>query len=448
MMNLSLGLRHIRSRMRESVRVPLLYREWHQARKQLQLVPARRKAPNIRSVLIAPADVISLTGSKGDEAMIAALVERVRRDIPDCRFGIFSVDEDSAHSCSEPGVRSEAVWANPWSLAKLTDTVARYDAVALVGGDIMDGYYNAITSLRMWVLADLAARMGKPTVILGFSFNTRPSPKLLECLNALDPAVNIFVRDALSLERFNRFSKATGHLVADSAFLLQPRTDGTEVIRVRTWADGQRTQGRTVCGFNLHPMLVKNGDPGKIRELADVAVAVLSDLDARRPLSFLLIPHDFRSGALGDDAVLAPVYERIRAAVGDRVIYPSAPIHAAELKAFAGCADVIVTGRMHLAVGALSQGVPVAAITYQDKFQGLFRHFGLPESLMLPPERILDPAEFTRMIETVLDRRTELAKQVAAKLPEVIRLAEANLSPLLGNVQPDDQPLPCAANAR
>jgi hypothetical protein len=67
---------------------------------------------------------------------------------------------------------------------------------------------------------------------------------------------------------------------------------------------------------------------------------------------------------------------------------------------------------------------------------------------MLPPERILDPAEFIRMIETVLDRRTELAEQVAAKLPEVIRLAEANLSPLLGNVQTGDSPLPCAADAR
>ncbi len=448
MMNLSLGLRTIRSRMRESVRVPLLYREWHQARKQLQRVPFRQDATNIRSVLIAPGDTISLTGSKGDEAMITALVESVRRHIPDCRFGIFSVDEDGAHACTEPGIRPEAVWANPWSLRKLTDTVARYDAVALMGGDVMDGYYNAITALRMWVLADLAARMGKPTVILGFSFNARPSPKLLKCLNALDPAVNIFIRDPISLERFNRFSKATGQLVADSAFLLQPRTDGPEVTRVRTWADEQRAQGKTVCGFNLHPMLVKNGDPSKIRELAEAAVATLSELGARHPLSFLLIPHDFRGGALGDDTVLAPVYQRIRATVGDRVIYPSAPLHAAELKALAGCADAVVTGRMHLAVGALSQGVPVAAITYQDKFQGLFRHFGLPESLMLPPEHILDPAKFIRMIETVLDRRTELAEQVAAKLPEVIRLAEANLKPLLGNVRSDDEPVPCAVSVR
>ncbi|MGX2039516.1 polysaccharide pyruvyl transferase family protein [Methylocaldum sp. MU1018] len=432
-MYLRLALKNIRSQMRESVRVPLLYREWRQERKRLERTPSARQNHDIRSILIAPADVISLTGSKGDEAMIAALVEGVRRHIPDCRFGIFSVDEEDAHSCSEPGVRSEAVWANPWSLRKLTDTVARYDAVALVGGDIMDGYYNAITSLRMWVLADLAARMGKPTVILGFSFNASPSPKLAKCLNALDPAVNICVRDAFSLERFNRFSKATGRLVADSAFLLRPRTDGPEAARVRAWAEQQRAQGKMVCGFNLHPMLVKNGDPTRIGALVDSAVATLSDLGARRPVSFLLIPHDFRGGTLGDGAMLSPIYERVRPVLGDRVIYPSNPLHAAELKALAGSADLTVTGRMHLAVGSLSQGVPVAAITYQDKFQGLFRHFGLPESLMLPPDRTRDPAAFARMVETAIDRRRELAEQVAAKLPEVVRLAEINLSPFLGN---------------
>ncbi|BBA34261.1 uncharacterized protein sS8_2309 [Methylocaldum marinum] len=434
-MNVKLSFKSVRSRMRESVRIPLLYDEWRKERKRLaQIPPAPQTRQDVRSIIIAPADVISLTGSKGDEAMIAALVEGVRRHIPDCRFGIFSYGGEASHANIEPGVTPEPVWANPWSFRRVLDTVARYDAVAIVGGDVLDGYYTPITSLRLWMLGDLATRMGKPAVVLGFSFNASPSPKLGKCLNALDPALNVCVRDAVSLERFNRFSNIPGRLVADSAFLLHPRTDGSEVTRIRAWAEQQRARGRTVCGFNLHPMLIKSGDPVQLQALVDSAVATLSGLHDRRPVSFLLIPHDFRGGTLGDDAVLGPIYERIRADFGEHAIYPSAPLHAAELKALAGCTDFVVTGRMHLAIASLGQGVPVAVITYQDKFQGLFQHFGLPESLMMPPDRIRDPAEFTKTVSAALDAKQGLAEQVALKLPEVLRLAELNLSPLLGNV--------------
>src|SRR5574344_391976 len=59
-------------------------------------------------------------------------------------------------------------------------------------------------------------------------------------------------------------------------------------------------------------------------------------------------------------------------------------LSAPELKALCGHLDCLFTSRMHLAIAALGRGKPVAAFAYQGKFTGLFRHFDLPEDLILP----------------------------------------------------------------
>ena len=57
---------------------------------------------------------------------------------------------------------------------------------------------------------------------------------------------------------------------------------------------------------------------------------------------------------------------------------------ARQVKAISGHCDLILSGRMHLAIASLGQGVPVVCLTYQDKFEGLMEHFGLKGNTFLP----------------------------------------------------------------
>jgi polysaccharide pyruvyl transferase WcaK-like protein len=92
--------------------------------------------------------------------------------------------------------------------------------------------------------------------------------------------------------------------------------------------------------------------------------------------------------------------------------------------------DGVITARMHLCIAALGMGLPVAALTYQDKFQGLFHHFGLSEDWLLAPEQILAGNALEKMMLRFIDENAVLKRQVQARLPEVKRLAMLNFESL------------------
>jgi polysaccharide pyruvyl transferase WcaK-like protein len=144
----------------------------------------------------------------------------------------------------------------------------------------------------------------------------------------------------------------------------------------------------------------------------------------------LLISHDYR-GADGDDTCLAPIHAALSAEMGGRLHYPTARHSAAELKAMAGLMDCVVTGRMHLAIAALGMGRPVAGLTYQDKFLGLFGLFEYPSGHLLAPADAKSADKLTHAIENLLDHAHDLAACVALHLPDVRRASARNLDRLV-----------------
>ncbi|CAI8724412.1 colanic acid/amylovoran biosynthesis protein [Methylocaldum szegediense] len=421
----------VRALLREFLRVPMLYKEWQREKEQLANPPHPHPNESCNSILIAPCDPDTVAGSKGDEAMITAFVERIREFNPTCRFGLLTYRDKVPETLANLGVHLEPVWANPkWSLRRLIQTMSHYEGLVIVGGDVMDGYYSPLTALRLWVVGDMAARLGKRSATLGFSFNDRPSSRLRRCLRSLDQRFVVSVRDEVSLERFGRISQANSRLVADAAFLLRPWLS-ERVEAVRLWAESQRAKGHTVVGFNLHPMLIKEGDESQRSAMVRAAVGGLREVAARNDVTFLLISHDFRGGPLGDEAMLGPIFEQLQDELGERIRYWKNHFSAKELKAIASLTDAVFTGRMHLAVAALGQGVPVAAVTYQGKFEGLFRHFELPGHLAVAPESILDSSRLASLLGELVSSREVLATRVSDSWPRVEQLALLNIEPFL-----------------
>lgn len=406
-----------------------LKRSWRAKRDKI--VPQYQAARPPQRVLVAPSDPWSLIGARGDDAMIGAAVGLIRAANPGVEVAICTASAAASAAAVARGFRPLEVWGREEFVDPIIAMLRMYrpDALVILGADIMDGAYGAGPAARLLVLADLAARSGVATTVLGFSFNARPAAALRDILDELHPNVRLNLRDTLSRERFSSFTAANAHLVADSAFLLQPR-ESEATRRLAAWADTRRAAGRAVLGFNIHPMLLKPATPAQVTALVERSAAALLAVAAERPVSWLLLPHDYR-GAQGDDACLAPIADRLAARLGEDLLHLDGEHAAAELKAIAGGLDGVVAGRMHLAIASLGMGVPVLAITYQDKFEGLYRHFALPDWLLLSPQAMLTEDVPRERLVRFVDTLVPLREQVAEKLPAVRLAARDNFAHLL-----------------
>lgn len=85
---------------------------------------------------------------------------------------------------------------------------------------------------------------------------------------------------------------------------------------------------------------------------------------------------------------------------------------------------------MHLSIGALSAGVPVLNLTYQDKTQGLMRHAGLPDWLLLSPEEAFENDELAPRLVRLIENLPELRAAACAHLPTIKASALANFDKL------------------
>ncbi|MCA1338153.1 polysaccharide pyruvyl transferase family protein [Pseudooceanicola marinus] len=395
-----------------------------------RLAAAARPADKAHSnrILILPSDTDAITGALGDDAMITATVEMMRRVTPDLAVDMLCAPRavEIVRAKGFTPIILPSTRKMPQMLDKLF-TGAPYQAFFALGADIMDGYYSSKVTARILIAADLAVRHGVPATILGCSFNDRPDPQLKPVYEAIDPRVELNMRDEISLERIRAFADVKARLVADSAFTLTPGRLEPEAV---TWTEARRAEGRRVLGINVHPMLIRGATPEQVAQIIDTTVAALIRVAGQQQVAYLMLPHDYR-GDDGDARCLLPIHQKLQAAGGIESYFLEGEHRAADLKAMAGQLDGVVTGRMHLAIAALGMGVPVLSLTYQDKFEGLYRHFGLPSTLLLPPAVFDQQDRLGTAINSFVTELPALTATVAAAKPGVLALSQANYAPYL-----------------
>lgn len=375
-------------------------------------------------VLLLPSDPNDVIGAVGDDAMITAIVGHFRARNPRARFTILCNEQFAAETVRRMGHATLAMpekYVFPDAIRAIVET-GRYDAFVGMGADVLDGHYGIEIAQKLLIAADVAARAGLPATLTGFSFAERADPALARYFGRLSPRVALNLRDAVSLGRLRAFARARPRLVADVAFTLQPAEPDPAAFE---WVERQRSSGRQVIGFNLHPMLFPAGDAVALdRAVGEAAKAIGGAGDG---FAWLLLPHDYRGEGMGDDGFLRPLAAALQGAASP-VRYLEGQHPAASLKALAGHLDSVVTGRMHLAIAALGMGTPVLCAAYQDKFAGLLRHFALPEHLLANAATFAKPGAFGALLGAFLALLPDLREQVAERLPEVLALAEENFA--------------------
>jgi polysaccharide pyruvyl transferase WcaK-like protein len=404
-----------------------MLQDWQELSSAAVAPHARR---SLQRALIVPSDPFTLVGAKGDEAMMLAAIDQLSSREPIVQVGVLTATLRASEAARSLGFTPLQIWNGPLSLVHSAVSGFGPDVVLVVGADVLDGSYNPILAMQMLAVADLAVRRGVLGSILGFSLAEHPSQYVAAVFDGLAPRLSINVRDEISMSRFRRLSKANATLVADVAFLLKPDITSTRVSTIRDWASERRAQGDAVIGLNMHPMLMHIHSSAGIDTLVASAKKALAKLMHREGLSVVLLSHDYR-GDMGDDICLEPIFRELQRDFGNKILYPIERLGAAELKGVAGSLDGILTGRMHLAIASLGMGVPVAALTYQNKFEGLFRHFNLPDRFLLDPADAAKPERLSELIGSFVNALSELRATVRRRLESVRQAAEQNLQSLL-----------------
>lgn len=419
--------------VKHKFKLKLAVHNWQQIKGKLETVQVEKSTAlsnsPIKKVLIYPSDLNTIIGALGDDAMISASLDQLRKVHAELEVFVLckSTSENIVKSfgytpISLPNIDLDR---HPRYFRELYDNLS-IDYLVILGADIMDGYYGVMHPASALIAADLAVSYGVKPVFLGFSFNKTPNQELSSFYKRIDQRLILNIRDNISLERIRNFTKANSVLVADAAFCLVPSSIPASV---KNWIEEQKSNEKLIIGFNVHPMLFKNASKEQIQKIISSAITAIEGLSKSFHVSFILLPHDYR-GHHGDSVCLEPIFHALKEDSNLNVYFLEGKFRASDLKAIVGALDGVVTGRMHLAIASLGMGTPTLCITYQDKFEGLYRHFSLPNNLLLPPEMMINPDNFTSELTGFIENLTSFKKMVRSKKPDVVALSEKSFNNL------------------
>ncbi len=359
-------------------------------------------------------------GNMGDQAMADVFCEQVEGDIRVLLMKPEAVVVPHYGSGSRRGVVVTGLMSrNPVTFirafSRLGRLLRRASSLSITGADIMDGGYNVHASLFRWRLALAAQRAGVPTRVLGFSWNGRaPRSVTYAAARAAKAGAALYVRDPLSRARMAKASIGPTHEASDTVFSLRQRDEDTEIFRRLRDA---RAEGHRIALVNASALVSKRVD-----QPAEYGAV----LGALRDSGYLpvLLPHVHR-GPGGDMTAIQQVVDA----------NPDAPwyvveelLRPAQIRALLSLTDVVVTGRMHLGIMALSTGTPAFIISTQGKVEGLGQLFGCDELAVTAEDGLGDVIAGRVADRNLLD---SMRARIADHLPRVTALSGRNFSGLV-----------------
>ncbi|NJM56194.1 MAG: hypothetical protein HC857_00300 [Synechococcales cyanobacterium RU_4_20] len=383
-------------------------------------------------------------GSLGDSAMMHAGIAHLRAQgveqfgVVYPQYGVETPDwSHIPHVTESIGVRykpedylarSRQSLGNYWQdLRRFRQIAQAYGQVYCIGADVMDGYYSLEICDFLTDLMAIAASTGAQTTLVGFSFNQNPKPRAVQALKALPPAVRLCSRDPLSQARAQRQLDRSVELVADAAFLLEPTQTTAQVQTLLEWIAHQRQANRILVGINTNAMLLRAVEGLTVeRFIGHYAHTLTRLVEDESELSFVTLPHDDRD-EIHDVFLTQRLLEALPESIRDRCATLQLPCAPGDVKTVCGQLDLVVTSRMHVAIASLGQSTPTLSITYQDKHEGLYQHFAIPQ-LLISPAAAFEPEGLVNFIQTYLPQRAALRRHLEARLPMVMELARSNFS--------------------
>lgn len=312
-------------------------------------------------------------------------------------------------------------WLSLSSYAEFAAMASLHSHFVVIGADVLDGAYGAANSIQRLRFLEIASRLGLATSITGCSFNGTNSPEIRRLLKRLsEGGAAIHARDEVSLERLREFINPV-RKVADLAFAVDaanfPHAD--PIARITSKAADWRSAGGIVVGLNLCGWHITD----KVG-FFDRFIPELLKLRQSEKIALVLLPHDTRTNRWSDLDTLEEFRERL----ADRIEVIGAPAEircGIDAKHAAGACDVLLTGRMHLAIAAHDQGVPSVSFGYQGKFEGFYALYGMGAEWLVD---YADPRQAVERLREAIASRCEASARILRHRDGIRTAAARNFS--------------------
>lgn len=355
-------------------------------------------------------------GSFGDAAMMSVVVKHYQNS--GRMVYVLAQSRDWKAELARLGIDVDIVvvprlYTAPIGFIAFLSALKKYkpSGLAIIGADVLDGYYSEWRSLSRIACADLASRYCSDVRILGFSFNASAKKSCADYLKRVSHhGVVCLSRDVASHDRMTDAGIASVPAM-DLAFLLSPEEFDCKDVR-----------GEYVC---INSCLVHYSQYGEF--FIEKMINFLSYIEVFESSKFLFVPHDTRSDASGmtDFSIMEEIVGRLSPGLQERSVIMPDTLNVAQVKYVVSKAKYCIVGRKHMGVGALSMSVPTMFIEYQDKQKGLIELVGLnPEVNVLNPKD--DDAvwrdKYTKFLQTLADQKSILGKRI----PSVVDCALLN----------------------
>ena len=290
------------------------------------------------------------------------------------------------------------------AILELTEEFSKF---VLLGMDGLDGFYNLNESRTKIEIATAFAQSGKSSWIVNFSWNHLEIDKtLLVALHqARDVGVRFVTRDSQSCARLVSLG-VPSTVCPDFGFLISQHKSITDP---ETFVIGRDGRDYAV----LAPSHTFRMIPRQIDSFAKIAISLR--IQGLIPVIFVSVTNIRKS-----DSLMA---HRINMRL-IKLNQPKMPILVDEetLDSFLQKSRLVITGRMHVAIFALSNLVPSYILEYQGKAKGLLSDLGLESLSSINPE-ISD--EF---LSDFLDNSNQYSEILRNRIPLFIRKSKHLLS--------------------
>ena len=356
-------------------------------------------------------------GNIGDQAMLEAFLVNTTWPVT------LIVQHDDGHLVPADAVGRvrkvvipELFTTRPWIRRRvrrrIAELISTHTTLSVVGADLMDGGYGSAESTIRFGMLCIGNEVGVPSRALGFSWNGVAPTEVQRALSFSQPSSLLCLRDPHSFTRMHAEGSYNVVQTADTVFTLDRVVEYGGIL---PWLHAQ--VDRQVVIVNVSGILARNGvHPSEY-------VQIIRHL-VERGCSVVLLPHVIRAG---DDDLAACVGVAEGLGQDPRIYLVEDLLMPAQVAWLARQAAAVLTGRMHLSILSLNQGVPPAVLSTQGKVSGLMELFGIPEFTLEPRSGFAVHA--IQALDRILDDPS-IRTRLLGVLPDVRELARLNFADL------------------
>jgi colanic acid/amylovoran biosynthesis protein len=319
--------------------------------------------------------------------------------------------------------------ARQWVLSKNT-SLREIQQTAIIasisGGDSFSDIYGMERFFYFSLPQLLALLLGKELVLLPQTigpFRGRLSKIVARCI--LSRAKRVYSRDFRSLDELRVFGQdqvtSEPAFCYDLGFVLDSLPPAhIDLAGLPPLKDCPRPLiGLNISGLLFMGGYTRNNMFGLRANYRNLVKSLIEFLILKKGASVVLVPHVFGSdpNSESDETACERIYEEVKDKYQSFVGLIRGQYNQNEIKYVIGQCDFFIGSRMHACIAAVSQCVPAVCVAYSDKFIGVMETIGI-ESIVADARK-LDINEILRVVDSCLEDRATIRRQLEMKMPEV-----------------------------